>query len=58
MNGNFSFDKIVTIDFNKVYDYSISFTDTTYIICVDNIHNIFDKFIMYLILNIKIRLTQ
>ena len=37
MNGNFSFDKITTIDIDKVYDYSISFTDTSYIICVDNI---------------------
>lgn len=37
MHGIFTFDKITTINLNQPYDYSITFTDSSYIICVGNL---------------------
>jgi len=55
MHGNFTFEKIQTININQSYDYSISFNDSNYIVCVNGncvttprpCHMSFKKYYLY-----------
>lgn len=42
-DSHFSFEKITTVELNKSYYYTITFTEDSYILCVDGIEAVVDR---------------